>query len=112
MNGWADALRSVIREELNAVVASQTSGGSGTRYLTIASGASVAGVHPCTIREWIKDGGLKAYRIGRAYRLLRSDLDARLTAAVAANPLGPPHDQRPLVLGWHSMGRNGGAQMA
>jgi excisionase family DNA binding protein len=81
----AEVIRSAIREELAAISRApiEQGGGNGTEYLTIARAAEVAGVHPCTIRGWIKDGSLRAYRLGRAYRLLRGDLDMRLTVEAA-----------------------------
>jgi excisionase family DNA binding protein len=85
---FSEMVRSVVREELAAVTAparaSLPSASTPSEYLTIARAAEVADVHPCTIREWIKVGSLKAYRCGsRGYRILRSELDARLTSQMA-----------------------------
>ena len=84
----ADVVRRVMREELAVhsptVPANDSTGASGPRqYLTVAASADIAGLHACTIRAWIQDGSLKAYRAGRIYRVLRSDLDARLTKDAA-----------------------------
>ena len=74
-----DVIRRVVREEiasLRPVEAKPVT--RGTEWLTIARAAEAAGVHTCTIREWIRDGSLKAFRLGRVYRLRREDLDARM----------------------------------
>ena len=81
---FAAIVRSVVREELAAALPPLGGAPYGARapseYLTVARAAEIADVHPCTIREWIKAGSLRAYRCGqRTYRVLRSDLDARLT---------------------------------
>src|ERR1700758_628862 len=84
----ADVVRRVVREELavhsSTVAANDSTPADGARqYLTIAAAAEIAGLHACTIRAWIRVGSLKAYRAGRIYRVLRSDLDARLTKDAA-----------------------------
>src|SRR5262249_42673802 len=74
-----DVIRRVVREEiasLRPVEAKPVT--RGTEWLTIARAAEAAGVHTCTIREWIRDGSLKAFRLGRVYWLRREDLDARM----------------------------------
>lgn len=83
-----DGLRRIVREELQVLLA--TPPGNDTTlppapadYLSVAQAAEVARLHHGTIREWIKDGSLRAYRAGRVYRILRADLDARLTAKAA-----------------------------
>jgi excisionase family DNA binding protein len=84
-------IRRIVREEIRAALAQERNDAASTindnapssQYLTIAAAADIAEVHPCTIREWIKDGSMKAFKLGRTYRLRRSDLDARLTADVA-----------------------------
>jgi excisionase family DNA binding protein len=83
-----DGLRRIVREELQVLLATRpghdTSSAAGPAdYLSIAQAAEVAGLHHGTLREWIKDGTLRAYRAGRVYRILRADLDARLTAKAA-----------------------------
>jgi excisionase family DNA binding protein len=58
----------------------------GSPYLSIDEAAKIARLHHTTLRDWIKDGSLKAFRAGRVYRIRRSDLDERLTAK-AADPI-------------------------
>ena len=82
---FAEIVWTVVREELAAMAPpAEPTKQPAAEYLTIARAADVASVHPCTVRAWIKDGSLHAYRCGgRGYRILRSDLDARLTVAEA-----------------------------
>jgi excisionase family DNA binding protein len=89
--GWVERylhqiVRSAVRQELTLLVSSAATVAPGetTEYLTIARAAKIADVHPCTIREWIKSGGLTAYRCGsRGYRIRRADLDTHLTITSA-----------------------------
>jgi excisionase family DNA binding protein len=50
------------------------------KYLSIIESAEYMGVHPNTIRNWIRYGNLNAGRVGlRTIRVLKSDLDQLLT---------------------------------
>jgi excisionase family DNA binding protein len=50
------------------------------KYLSISESAEYLGVHPNTIRNWIRFGTLKAGRVGlRTIRIQKSDLDQLLT---------------------------------
>jgi excisionase family DNA binding protein len=80
----SDLVRAAVRQELAESRTATAMPNQPSEYLTIARAAEVADVHPCTIREWIKGGTLKAYRCGtRGYRILRNDLDAHLTLETA-----------------------------
>ena len=48
--------------------------------LTVKEVAEFVRVHPKTIRRWIANGDLPATRIGRDWRIARSDLKALLKA--------------------------------
>lgn len=52
-------------------------------FLTAEQAAERLGLHPKTVRRFIREGRLKATRIGKAYRILESDL-----AAFAGGPPG------------------------
>jgi excisionase family DNA binding protein len=52
-------------------------------YLTVPQVAAELQVTPQTIRNWIDQGTLPAVRIGRAFRVKRSDIDALLERASA-----------------------------
>jgi excisionase family DNA binding protein len=52
-------------------------------FLTVPQVAAELQVTPQTIRNWIDQGTLPAVRIGRAFRVKRSDLDALLERASA-----------------------------
>ena len=49
---------------------------SDKQYLDITEAHEYAGRHENTIRRWIHDGKLPAYRFGRELRVKREDLDA------------------------------------
>jgi excisionase family DNA binding protein len=46
-----------------------------TEWLTAEQIAQELGVHPETIREYIRDGLLKAVQLKRSYRIRRSDYE-------------------------------------
>ncbi len=48
------------------------------------------GLHVRTVRNYVRDGRLKAVKIGKQYRIARADLEA-LTGEPAAPPTGPGH---------------------
>jgi excisionase family DNA binding protein len=50
------------------------------RLLTVAEVAERLRVHPITVRRHIKDGRLRAVRVGRAVRVRESDLEAFLSS--------------------------------
>jgi len=47
--------------------------------------ASLLGLHVKTVRGYVRDGRLKAVRIGKQYRITREDLEA-----FAGQPVEPP----------------------
>jgi len=51
--------------------------------------AALLGLHVKTVRTYVRDGRLKATRIGKQYRIARADLEA-LTGKSAAALEGPP----------------------
>jgi excisionase family DNA binding protein len=68
---------------------SQTGDGSVTRWLTIAEAAGVLGVDHKTVRSAIKDGRLPVARLGRAQRVLESDLALLATKRSNGTVSGP-----------------------
>jgi excisionase family DNA binding protein len=52
-------------------------------------------VDPQTVRRWIKSGNLKAYKPGREYRILSSDLDAFLEARSSPKDRSRPSPEAP-----------------
>jgi excisionase family DNA binding protein len=103
---FAEIVRRAVREELAAATLTMTAAlppaGAPSEYLTIARAAQIATLHPCTIREWIKDGSLKAYRCGsRGYRILRTDLDGRLTVEAADPTNEHIHERVDAILAKH-----------
>jgi excisionase family DNA binding protein len=44
-------------------------------WLTVAEVSDELKLHPATVRSWVKSGRLAAVRVGRTWRVRRSDLD-------------------------------------
>lgn len=76
------------------------------RLLSVADVAKLLGVTEPTIREWIKDGKLKAHRAGaRFWRIRQSEVDRMLGEQASTRPsphgggrrLGPAEQARDLL---------------
>lgn len=82
MSDAVDALRAliaeVVREEIAKALAAAKP--SNDEYLSAAAAAKVAGVHPATIRSWVRDGRLPEHRAGNRVRVSRADLEELLRA--------------------------------
>lgn len=50
-----------------------------TKYLTVAEAAKILKVKHNTIRDWLKAGNLKGSKIGRLWRIERTDIDDFVT---------------------------------
>ena len=55
------------------------------------------GLHARTVRAYIRDGRLKAVRIGKSYRIVRGDLEALMGSAAAALTARPRIDVSSIV---------------
>ncbi|MCG6498085.1 helix-turn-helix domain-containing protein [Kitasatospora sp. A2-31] len=55
------------------------------QYYSVEQVAELLGLHVRTVRGYIRDGRLRATRIGKQYRIARQDLEA-FTGAPAAEP--------------------------
>lgn len=64
-----------------AALASESFAGleSGDKLLTVAGAAKLTGFAKITVYRWINSGYLPAHRLGRQYRILKSDLLKLLT---------------------------------
>ena len=49
-------------------------------WLTVQDVSDELGLHPATIRAWVKSGRLAAVRAGRTFRVRRSEVDRALLA--------------------------------
>lgn len=49
-------------------------------FYTVQEAADLLKVHYQTVRNWIKSGELRVVKIGRSYRIPKSQIEARLTA--------------------------------
>ncbi|MGW4897163.1 helix-turn-helix domain-containing protein [Kitasatospora sp. NPDC004240] len=54
------------------------------QYYSVEQVAELLGLHVRTVRGYVRDGRLKATRIGKQYRIARQDLEALTGAAPAA----------------------------
>jgi excisionase family DNA binding protein len=68
------ALREVLREELPRALSLLQPRSNEDGYLSVQKAATLAEVHPDTIRAWVKDGRLVAHRAGCGLRIRRDDL--------------------------------------
>lgn len=57
-------------------------------FHTVEQAAERLKLHPKTVLRLIREGRLRATRIGKSYRILRSDLEAFAGVARPANPAG------------------------
>jgi len=51
------------------------------RMLTLKEVAQILKVHPLTVYEWVKAGKLRAYKLGRVYRVAEKDLEVFLASS-------------------------------
>ena len=58
-------------------------------FCTVTFAAERLGLHPKTVLRFIRDGRLKATRIGKSYRIRRADLDTFAGVEPAAEPAAP-----------------------
>lgn len=73
------AVREVIRAELADAIKAGGAPAAGV-YLSPAKAAEVAGVHPDTVRLWMKLGKLPKHKAGQRYRVRRDELDRFLAS--------------------------------
>lgn len=70
---------------------SEPATGNDDRLLTTAQAAKLLGVHAVTVRRWINEGKLPAYRVGeKAVRIRREDLSHLLTPVRDDRKQGSP----------------------
>jgi excisionase family DNA binding protein len=69
------------------------------QYYSAEQVAELLGLHVRTVRGYVRDGRLKATRIGKQYRIARQDLDA-LTGATSepAAPRPRPHAEATTIV--------------
>ena len=48
---------------------------SGKEFLNIHETAELLGMHPNSVYEWVREGKLRAARLGKTWRIRRSDID-------------------------------------
>ena len=66
------------------------------RLLSVAEVSRLLSVTEPTVREWIKDGKLKAHRAGaRFWRIRQSEVDRMLSEQTSTRPTGPTGSRRP-----------------
>lgn len=86
-NTFLAELRALIREEIRAELAEQA---AQSEWLSAYDAAQILGVHPKTLRKWIREKRLEATRAGdRHYRIRRADLDRLLKNGSTNDNLTP-----------------------
>jgi excisionase family DNA binding protein len=78
---------------------------------SVARAAQQLAVHPRTVLRFVRDGRLRATRIGKSWRILGSDLDA-----FAGVPAAPTHVREPprvtAIADLHDIGMDASQRMA
>jgi excisionase family DNA binding protein len=59
-------------------------------FLTVAEIAAILKLNQQTVRNWIDQGSLPAFRVGRRVRIRRADFDALVNAGTTGNPPSEP----------------------
>jgi excisionase family DNA binding protein len=77
-----DALRPMVRHEIDAALMQRM--GEPQRYLTMQGAAELFRVPRHVIRDAVRRGEVKGFKVGRQYRFRLSDLEAWATARAAA----------------------------
>ena len=65
-------------------------------WLTVPQVSAELKIHPATVRIWIKTGRLRAVRVGREWRVRRSEVDRTVMSDASpayAERLGPSDDE-------------------
>jgi len=58
------------------------------KLLTLSEAAERLGTNVCTVRDWVREGLIPAYRVGK--RFTRVDWDQVLDAMASQRSKGPP----------------------
>ena len=64
------------------------------KVYTVEQFAELVKLHPKTVLRFIKEGRVRAVKVGRSYRILRSELEATL-GTVDLTSFGPSRPERP-----------------
>jgi excisionase family DNA binding protein len=105
-----EALRDVFRQELRSIVQEVRAAVEGSRakapddesYLSVQRAASVADVHPDTIRKWINSGRLPRHKAGRELRVRRDELHRLLEGGITEDRPTPEEDAAAILSRKHS----------
>ncbi|WP_310715355.1 helix-turn-helix domain-containing protein [Nonomuraea sp. 3-1Str] len=82
------------------------------RYYSVERVAEVLGLHVKTVRGYVRDGRLRATRIGRQYRIAAEDLEA-FTGRPATTPArGGPHAETSAIVRIDGIGREAVIRLA
>jgi putative resolvase len=49
--------------------------GQASKYLRVSAAARELGLHPMTVRRWIKEGRIQAIQVGREHRIARTEIE-------------------------------------
>ncbi len=74
-------------------------------FMTVAQVAETLKLNQQTVRNWIDQGSLPAFRVGRRVRIRRSDFERLIEAGYTAradDAGGRPRSERRGFLGWRA----------
>lgn len=86
------AVSSAIEEQRTPLP--QSSSGGEPVFLSTRDAAALAGVHPATVRDWLRRGLLREHRAGREIRVRRDELLVFLSRGATANTQRVDLDER------------------
>ncbi|MFI5859865.1 helix-turn-helix domain-containing protein [Streptomyces sp. NPDC051546] len=67
----------------------------GRDLYSVGEVAEMLGLHVRTVRNYVRDGRLKAVRIGKQYRISRADFEALTSLPAPADEEAPAHGEAP-----------------
>lgn len=79
MDQAPDALRAWIADIVKEEVARALKDAASSEYMSTAEAATFARVSGDTLRRWVKDGKLEAFKAGRELRFKRKDLEGLMS---------------------------------
>lgn len=76
------------------------------QYYSVDQVAALLNLHVKTVRAYVRDGRLKATRIGKQYRIAREDLEAFTGGTAPSAAVGGPHAEVSAIVRVDGIDRN------